>query len=187
MQEAAQGIAGLIGRAKAYDREAFTELYRLTFTPVYRYLSARLDTVEEAEDLTQEVFMAALSGIQGLRAADQTGLLAWLFQIARHKIADYLRQRIRRPSAPLEETDKIEATSPSPQELAEAEQERKELRQAVEQLTPEQREVILCKYVLGYDNQQTAGLMGKNINSVNQLQHRALASLSRLLKRTESQ
>lgn len=174
-------VARLIARVRGLDREAFTSLYRLTVTPVYRYLSARLNTVEEAEDLTQEVFIAALGGIQGLRARDETGLLAWLFQIARHKLADRLRQRYRRPVAPLEDAEKIEAPTLRPEEMAEAVEERLELRGALERLTPEQREVIVCKYVLGYDNDRTARLVGKNVNAVNQLHHRALNSLQRLL------
>jgi len=162
-------IAGLIRRAKTYDQAAFADLYHLTITPVYRYLSARLGTVEDAEELTQEVFLAAVTGIQGLRAEDEAGLLSWLFQIA------------RRPSTPLDEADQVEDRQPLPEEVAETDDEHAELHQALERLTPEQREVIMFKYVLGYDNEQTARLVGKNVNSVNQLQHRALASLRRLL------
>lgn len=72
--------------------------------------------------------------------------------------------------------------------MAEAVEERLELRGALERLTAEQREVIVCKYVLGYDNDPTARLVGKNANAVNQLHHRALASLHRLLaKRGDAQ
>lgn len=175
----------IIRRAKAYDRVAFEELYRFAVVPVYRYLSARLDTVAEAEDLTQEVFLAALAGIEGLRAEDESGILAWLFQIARHKLADYLRRRYRRPTAPLEEADRIEAEQPRPEEVAESDEERAELRRALDQLTAEQREVVVFKYVLGYSNEQTARVMGKNVNAINQLHHRSLASLHRLLTKME--
>jgi len=178
--------AALIRRAKRYDQAAFAELYRSTVASVYRYIAARLNTVEEVEELTQEVFLAALKGIQGLRAEDEAGLLSWLFQIARHKLADHLRQRYRRPTQPLDEADHLEAPQPRPDELALAGEERAGLRETLERLTPEQREVIVCKYVLGYDNERTARLVGKNVNAVNQLHHRALASLHRLLVKTET-
>lgn len=129
--------------------------------------------------------MAALNGVQGLRVEDEAGLLSWLFQIARNKLADQLRQRYRRPSYPLQEAEEVESPLPGPEEVAETEEDRAEVRQALERLTPEQREVILCKYVLGYDNDRTARQVGKNVNAVNQLHHRALASLGRLLKATE--
>ena len=185
-QAAAREIARLIDAAKGYDRAAFAGLYRLTMTPVYRYLSARLNAPEDAEDLTQEVFLAALNGIQALRAQDETGVLAWLFQIARHKLADHLRRRYRRPETPLEEAEQVEARGLRPNEHAEASEERLALRQALEKLTPEQREVVVCKYVLSYDNERTARVVGKNVNAVNQLHHRALASLHRLLTRAEN-
>ncbi|MDP2660298.1 MAG: sigma-70 family RNA polymerase sigma factor, partial [Dehalococcoidia bacterium] len=154
-------------------------------TPVYRYFSARVSSAEDAEDLTQEVFLAALDRIQTLRAEDETRLLAWLFQIVRNKFADHLRQRYRKPVAPLEDASTVETSEERPEEAAEIGEEKKELREAIGQLTPEQRDVIVFKYVLKYDNQRTARLVGKNVNSVNQLHHRALASLHRLLKKTE--
>ena len=157
-------IAGLIVRARGYDREAFASLYRLTVTPIYRYFSTRVNRSEDAEELTQEVFLAALDRIQSLRADNETGLLAWLFQIARNKFADHLRQRYRKPVAPLQEAETAEASQERPEDAAETNEEQKELRQALQRLTPEQRDVIVCKYVLGYDNQRTARLVGKNIN-----------------------
>jgi RNA polymerase sigma factor (sigma-70 family) len=67
--------------------------------------------------------------------------------------------------------------------VAEAHEAAAEVRLALDRLTSEQREVVVCKYVLGYDNERTARLVGKNINAVNQLHHRALASLHRVLTR----
>jgi RNA polymerase sigma-70 factor, ECF subfamily len=185
VQQPAGDIAGLIRRAKGHDREAFAELYRFAVGPVYRYLAARVDRVDDVEELTQEVFVAALSGIQTLRAEDEGSLMAWLFQIARNKLADQLRGKYRRPSAPLEAAEEVESQQLRPDETAELAEARAEVREALELLTPDQREVVVCKYVLGYDNERTAGIVGKNVNSVNQLHHRALASLHRLLRKAE--
>ncbi len=185
MQESPGDLPSLIRRARHHDPDAWSALYRSTVRPVYRYLSARLNNIEEAEELTQEVFLAALAGIAGLRAEDEAGVLAWLFQIARHKLADHLRQRYRRPTVLLDEARAIEAADPDPQHLAEAGEARAGVQQALDLLTPEQREVIVYKYVLGYDNQRTAALLGKSVNAINQLHHRALASLHRLLTRAE--
>ena len=184
MQQSPSDVAGLIRRAKAYDESAFTALYHMAVKPVYRYLSVRVTSGEEAEELTQDVFVAAVSGIKGLRAEDEAGLYAWLYQIARYKLADHLRRRYRQPEAPLGDLD-LPSRGDLPEEEAEAAEDRAEVQQALEQLTPEQREVIVYKYVLGYDNQRTADLVGKNANAVNQLHHRALGALSRLLTRDQ--
>lgn len=175
----------LIQRAKASDREAFAELYRRTVTPVYRYLWARTGSRDVAEDLTQEVFFGALSTIGRLHASDEAGLQAWLFQIARNKLADHLRRRYRRPEAPLEAAGLISDPAFGPEASAEELEEQGRLRAALERLTPEQRDVVLCKYVLGHDNERTGKLVGKNANAVNQLHHRALGALHRLLGRRE--
>lgn len=176
-------FATLLARAKANDQAAFGEIYRLSLSPIYRYLHARVGDTAAAEELTQEVFLAALAGLGDLRAEDETAFLAWLFQVARYKLADHLRRRYRKPALPLEEAEAVSDERSLPEDAAEANEERAELRRALERLTPEQREVVLCKYVLEYDNQRTARLLGKNANAVNQLHHRALASLQRLLTR----
>lgn len=178
-------FATLIRRARAYDRDAFGELYRRSLGPVYRYCRARTDSTAEAEELTQDVFMAALSGIQNVRAEHEPGWLAWLFQVARYKHADALRARYRKPQARLEAAGDAVDEGARPLEAVLASDERAEVRRAMEQLTDDQREVIVCKYVLGYDNERTAAVVGKNANAVNQLHHRAVASLRRLLAGAE--
>lgn len=185
MREGPDDVTTLIRRAKSYDQLAFSELYRRTVGPVFRYLSARVNRVEEAEEITQDVFVAALNGIQGLRAEDEAGLLSWLFQIARNKLADRLRQRYRQPLLPLDEADELPDEQLQPEQAAAMREDQAEVREALAGLTAEQREVIVCKYVLGYDNSRTAKIVGKNVNAVNQLHHRALASLHRFLSRPE--
>lgn len=77
------------------------------------------------------------------------------------------------------------APEPLPDEIADVWSDREVIRQALDHLTADQRNVIVCKYILGYDNQKTARAVGKNPNAVNQLHHRALASLHRLLAPVE--
>ncbi len=179
--DAVHDVAALILSARANDEDAFTELYRMTVRQLYRYVSVRISGAEDVEEVTQEVYMAAVTGIQGLRAGDEAGLYGWLYQIARNKVADHLRRRYRRPVEPLDDTLPLADPDPTPEDIAEVEAERALVRSALDQLTPDQREVLLCKYVMDYSNDQTARQVGKNVNSVNQLHHRALASLARLL------
>jgi RNA polymerase sigma-70 factor (ECF subfamily) len=178
-------LADLLARARRRDRDAFAELYRLSVRPVFRYVAARVRTVEEAEEVTQEVFLAALSGIHSLRATTEPALFAWLFQIARFKLADRLRGQYRRPARPLDAS--MDPADPAPSvedvlsDVSAREEQRERVRIAMAELTDDQREVVTCKYVLGYTNEQTAAQIGKNVNAVNQLHHRALRSLQRLL------
>lgn len=179
-----QGIAGLTARisaARAGDRTAFAAICEQTLTPVFRYVSARVSSVADAEEITQEVFVAAMGSIPRLRADSELGLLAWLYQIARHKMADHLRRRYRQDSAPLDDAREVASSERGPEDAAMVTAERDDLVGALAALTPEQREVLVYKYVLEYDNYRTGVLLRKTPNAINQLHHRALNSLHRIL------
>lgn len=178
-------FADLINRAQRRDQTAFAELHHFFVRPIYRYLSARAYPSDLVEELAEEVFVAAFQSLPRLRASDEHGVLAWLFQIARNKLADHLRQRYRAQTVALDAVAEIKDPERGPAEIVAAAEDELAVRRALEQLTRDQREVVVCKYVLGYDNQRTGEIVGKNANAVNQLHHRALASLHRLLTKQE--
>lgn len=176
-------LANWIDRARRHDADAWDRLYGLGFPQVYRYIGSKIGPGPDAEDLAEEVFLGALQSIGALRATDENGLLAWLFQIARHKIADHLRRKARRPTEPLDPELEVDDPAPTPEEQVAESEERRVLRDALTGLTDEQREVIVLKFALGYDNTRVAALLGKSPGAINQLQHRALGALRRLLDR----
>jgi RNA polymerase sigma-70 factor, ECF subfamily len=73
---------------------------------VYRYVRHRLiPRIDAVDDLVQEVFLAAWHDLGTFRG--ESSLKAWLLSIARHKVEDYYRRRIREPEvlAPLDADD----------------------------------------------------------------------------------
>lgn len=178
---AADGFADLVGRARRLDAAAWDTLYTMAFHQVYRYVAARVPNRHDAEDVTEEVFVGALQSAGRLRANDEAAFLAWLYQIARFKLADRLRLRYRRPTEPLDPTLDVAADDPEPDEEAIRHDTGSAIRTALANLTPEQQDVIVMKYVLEYDNAKAAGIMGKSPGAINQLQHRALAQLRKIL------
>src|ERR1035437_4731989 len=87
------------------DPEAFAALYRRYLTPVYRYLYSRLGSVHDAEDITTQVFIDALEGLSANHYRAWGCFSAWLFTIARRRLADFYRQR---PATPLREIPSAE-------------------------------------------------------------------------------
>jgi RNA polymerase sigma-70 factor (ECF subfamily) len=150
---------------------------------VFRYVASKTRGVADAEDIVEEVFLGALQNVGSLRATDEAGLLGWLFQIARFKLADHLRRQYRRPTEPLDPELEIGDEGPTPEERALREDARRSVRAALAELTPEQQEVIVMKFALDYDNARTAAVLGKSPGAINQLQHRALGALRRVLER----
>ncbi|MCL4508264.1 MAG: sigma-70 family RNA polymerase sigma factor [Chloroflexi bacterium] len=173
----------LIHRARSLDPTAWDQLYTIAFPHVYRYIGSKVVNIQDAEDLTEEVFAGALQSARSLRAVDESSFFAWLFQIARFKIADRLRAQYRKPAEPMVEEFDAPDNAPSPEDNLVERDLQRELREALNALTREQQEVLRLKFVLEYDNDLTAEILGKSPGAINQLQHRALNQLRKVLRR----
>jgi RNA polymerase sigma-70 factor (ECF subfamily) len=86
--------ADLVARARAGSAEAFSELVSLHQAAVRCYLSRHVRARAAIDDLAQEIFLAALRGLDGYRG--EGSLRLWLFGIARRHAATHLRQEMRR-------------------------------------------------------------------------------------------
>lgn len=169
-------IRDLVARAAAGDVGAFGTLFDLYGPRVHRFIQLRVREPADAEDLLQSVFLKVL---QSLPRYQERGLpfAAWLFQIVRNAVIDY--GRTRHPAAPLEAAAHRPATGEDPAELAALAAERDRLRAALDQLPPDQRDVLVYRYFAGLSTREIGALMGRREGSVRTLQFRALAALRR--------
>ncbi len=86
----------LVGEILRKDRKATAEFVERFADCVYSYVRRRvMPRAETVEDLVQEVFLAAWNSLGSFRG--EAGLRHWLLGIARHKIEDYYRKRLREP------------------------------------------------------------------------------------------
>jgi RNA polymerase sigma-70 factor, ECF subfamily len=171
--------AELLERARRRDGDAFTRLYEATYRRVFSYLLARVGDRAAAEDLLQEVYLAALHGIDRFRASTEGQFMAWILKIAHAKAVDQLRSRYRHPDRST--ADVPQAGTANPLDTIETRLGLVEIADALSRLTKDQRNVVMHRLVFGYDLAETGRLMGKNIGSIKALQHRALARLAKLL------
>lgn len=88
------------------------ELFERHHVAIYRYLLRMTGSRETAEELTQDVFVRVLKGLDQYQERDRER--AWLFRIARNLRCDLARQSQRQPSTAL---DDIEPVEPQRQEL----------------------------------------------------------------------
>lgn len=171
--------AKLIQRAQQGDQAAITELYRLNVDVVYRYIWARVRDENIAEDLTAQVFLKSLEGLPSYRHTGKP-YLAWLYRIAYARIVDYWRQQERRMEVPLDEA--LPAVEPRPGHLLEVEADWETAMDLLAQLTDDQQDVLMLRFIGEMSLSQVAETLGKTIGATKAIQHRALASLARMLQ-----
>ncbi len=92
---------------------------------------------------------------------------------------DLHRRRKRRGEVDL--TEPVAAMQLSPHVLAERALDRGQLHLALKHLTEEQRQVIVLKFIEGFDNASVARILGRSEGAVKSLQHRALNALRRIM------
>lgn len=168
----------VVRRAQAFEEDALRTLYELYYPKVYNYAFLQMGDIHAAEDLAADVMLKMLESIRSYRFR---GLPfgAWVFRIARNRLIDLHRRRKRRGEVDLSET--LASTLASPQSLAERALDRGQLQIALKHLTSEQRQVIVLKFIEGFDNRSIGRIMGRNEGAIKSLQHRALGSLRRIL------
>jgi len=159
------------------DIDAVGRLYDALVGPIYRYVAVRVRRREDAEDLTHLVFERIVAALPRYRHNGRP-FAAWAFRIARNAVIDH--QRRIRPTEPLgsiaEPSDGIglEALSLRDEEV-------RELRAAIRQLTPDQQEAIALRYAGGLSADEAARVMGRRAGTIRGLTFRAIESLRRHL------
>ncbi|MEJ2735050.1 MAG: sigma-70 family RNA polymerase sigma factor [Anaerolineae bacterium] len=172
----------LILRAKQGDKQAIAELYTGHVDAIYRYIWPRVRDEAIAEDLTAQVFLKALEGLPGYEPSGKP-FLAWLYRIAYARVVDHWRKQERRATLPLDET--LPAREPRPGALLEAEDDWITAIDLLAQLTDDQQEVVMLRFIGEMSLAEVAEIMGKTLGATKAVQHRALASLARLLEQQE--
>lgn len=154
----------------------FEELYDKYFEPVNRYLRYRVDSTWDADDLTTIVFMKALENFGKYRADGP--FAAWIFRIAHNVYVDYIRGR--REYATSDFMLELAAGSEEePEEIVLQGEELKKLRQLLNNLSPDYRDVVALRYAGDLRFAQIAEVLGKTESAVRMLHHRALKQLRR--------
>ncbi len=171
----------LLQRLRLGDPEAFAGLYRANVQAVFRYIAFRVNDSHLAEDLTGDVFMRALKSINTYQDQGKP-FIAWLYRIAHARVVDHYRQQDRRPAAASLDEEPLEVSGDMDASLLRR-QAASVLREAISDLTDDQQQVIILRFIEGQRIEMVAQQMGKNANAIKALQHRALHALAARLER----
>lgn len=170
----------VVEAAKNGEHEALTTLYEFYFPRVYRYAIARLGNGEDAEDVTEEIFLKIIDNI-GSFAWRGLPFGAWVFRIARNETVSHARKRKTRGST-AQLSESIEDDSTDFVGDVEKASLLQLVREAANRLPEAQRQVIALRFGAGLSVAETARSLSKSENNVKVLQHKAIARLQQMVK-----
>jgi RNA polymerase sigma-70 factor, ECF subfamily len=180
----AQQVRGLVDRAQQGDRGALEDLYLIHFDRIYSYLHVSVGNRHDAEDLTTQTFLKMLEKIGKFRW-QSAPFSAWLFRIAHNLAMDHFRATKRwQPEETPPEPEPDDATSAEAGALESIG--RRSMLELIENLSPEQQQVLTLKFVFNFANAEAATILGKTEGAIKSLQHRALVTLQKQIENREA-
>lgn len=173
-------LKSLIFAVKSGKSENFGQIYNLLFDKVFRFIFFRVGHKETAEDIAEEVFIKAFSGIGGL--ASPEAFEGWLFKIARNMVIDYYREKKQLVDIQdLENTLEYESNILDSVNL---QLNQKTLLKILKTLPSDQQTVIRLRFMEEMEIEQIAEILEKSEGAIRVIQHRAIEKLKNILEET---
>ncbi|HEY4711758.1 MAG TPA: sigma-70 family RNA polymerase sigma factor [Dehalococcoidia bacterium] len=176
--------AMLLQGAIGHDAEAFGRLYDMHVDRVYRHIYYRVGNEADAEDLTQQVFLKAWQAIHRYKKT-ASPFIAWLMTISHNLIVDFYRTK--KDKAYLEAEVLADGPASSPERSTEANFEQQRLRRAILQLGSDEQQVVILRFIEGFEFTEIASLLKKREGNVRVILHRALVKLRNILEKEGKQ
>lgn len=167
----------LVGRIKKGDQAALEELVERWYPRVYAYACRMTGGGQDAQDVTQETFLAVVRSVEGF--LPWRAFQSWLFAIAHNKCMDFFRLRGHAVDAP-EELEKARAP-----EIHDRLLDAMVVEQAVARLPPLQREAIVLHYFDGFTPAEIARMTGTPLSTVRWRLNTAKHTMAQWLKEEE--
>lgn len=168
----------IVQRAQRGDAAAFEQLVTAYRDRVYRLALRLCGNGADADEAAQEAFLAAWKGLPNFRG--ESKFSTWLYQLVNHAAIDLLRREKRHAAGDMEEVDAPDS-APSPQQQAERNEQRQAVRDAVLQLPPEQRQVVVLRFMEELSYEEIGAALHLPVGTVKSRLNRAKAALREIL------
>ena len=167
----------LIQQSRKGDTKAFGKIYELWADNIYRFTYLKTKDTNVAEDITAEVFIKAWKGLKNFKLNQDVKFSTWLFAIARNTVIDYYRTT--RQTISFENLPEIADLEGEPDLYPE----QSKVRETLQQLKPEYRQVLELRYVEDISISKVAQIMKKKEGNVRTITNRALQKLREELEK----
>jgi RNA polymerase sigma-70 factor (ECF subfamily) len=165
--------AALIARWKAGDQRAASELVVRHASALARF-AASSGARDDIDELVQDTFVRAFASLDGFRG--ESSFRTWLFTIERRLLLDRRRAERRRPSGEELHEDAVATSSNALDDVVAGEAEAR-VRQAIDRLTPTQRDVFLLRVTEGLSYREIAGALGTTEGAARVHYHNAMRAI----------
>jgi len=176
------GEMQLLEQAKAGNLRAFEELVSSYEKKIYNYCLRMTNSREDAEDLTQEVFVRVYKNIKSFKGGSQ--LSTWIYRIAHNICIDRYRKSkasvvsLNQPKGEDDEREiDLPSGSPSPEEHVIRSEQQKLLLKCISRLKPEYQTVIILRDIQHFSYEEIAGILNLPLGTVKSHINRARAAL----------
>lgn len=166
----------VLARAIQGDQEAFGMLYERYVGRIYNYVYYRTGNQHDAEDLTARVFFRAIRSINNYQDRGLP-ISAWLYRIAHNLVANWHRDKSRRPEILLDDGLSMVHDSEHPETTLMQVEENERLLKIIRKLPPERQQLLILKFIDHMSNAEIGQIMGRTEGAIKSLYHRTLLSL----------
>ena len=161
------------------DEPAFHELVKEYFDSLVFFIDRYTSDTAAAEDIAIDVFTYLV--VNKHRYNFRVSMKTYLFMLGRSRALDYIRRRNRMPMAELTEAEQVPADGPSPEEIVLADQRKRAVNAALEQLRDELRLAVHLVYFEQLQPQEAAKILKKTPKQMYNLLYRAKEQLRTIL------
>jgi RNA polymerase sigma-70 factor (ECF subfamily) len=170
----------LVARAIAGDREAYTELVRLTIDRSYAFAGLIVRDPDRARDATQEAYVKAWRGLSSLRDPDRFD--AWLRRLVVRACFQEVGRERRHRHVEITEIDLVGTMRAAVDDSAVDLATRDQLERAFRRLKPDERGVLVLRHYLDLTLEETADAMGVPVGTAKSRLHRATNAMRAVLE-----
>ncbi|MBI2989782.1 MAG: RNA polymerase sigma factor [Candidatus Magasanikbacteria bacterium] len=169
---------------KDRDPEAYGELYSLYIERIYRFISFKVSSRSEAEDLTSDIFLKAWNYLAEGKYSDVRSFSGFIYKVAKTTLVDFYRKKGREQLCSLEDL-KEQGTDAKEYEMIHDRYEAEKILKALKKMKREYQEIIILRYMDSLSGSEIAVILGKSRTNVRVTLHRALQVLKNILQKEQ--
>jgi RNA polymerase sigma-70 factor (ECF subfamily) len=157
--------------------DALELLIRKYLKPIYGYVFRFVQNQQDAEDLTQEIFLKMWRNLKKFKKGNS--FKSWLFKIAKNTCFDFLRKKKRDLALNLENLDILADFAPSLIEEVEKENWAEKIKKEIEKLPLKMQKVLDLYYNFGLNFKEISEVLGEPVNTIKSRHRRAIYRLKK--------